>query len=86
MLTAEQSDLIRGALGLRYGTRKSYRNRFLAGADDVPKWEAMVSEGYAERGDKTEIGVWFFVLPKGARAVLKRGETLCREDFPDKRT
>lgn len=82
MLTPTQIELARNALGLNY-SQKSYRNRFLAAGDNKREWEAMEAGGYAESGKVTNIGTWFDLTLKGAKAVLRSGESLCREDFPN---
>lgn len=89
MLDDRQIALARHALGLPLraaGAGLSYRNRFLAGIEDIAPWRAMVRQGFAVEGKRTDLGsVWFFLTPQGAEAVLGPAEKLCPEDFPDAR-
>ena len=83
----EQRQMARNALGLQY-SEQSYRNRFLAGAGsrECKQWEALVDMGFAELLDVKSINKdfrYFILTPEGARHVLKRGEALCPEDFPN---
>lgn len=86
MITAKQTTLARHALGLNDARHKqSYRNWYVTNAPH-PEWEDLVTKGYAyreiEHGDSAQ---WIFykMTSRGARAVLKKGETLDKEDFPD---
>lgn len=75
--------LARNALGLPNEGRRSYRNRFLAApGDNQALWIEMVAAGHATPGAGTSVGHWFYLTEDGARAALKPGETLDREDFP----
>ncbi|WP_342152282.1 hypothetical protein [Methylorubrum sp. SB2] len=81
-MTPRQLELARHALGLPNRTRRSYRNRFLAGGES-PEWRAMVAAGQAERAEPDEHGrTWFWLTTAGALAALGKGERLCPEDFP----
>ena len=85
-MTPDQIELVRHALGLNY-RKKSFRNHFVAGKthSDYQAWMQLVGSGDAgvrhthhlSAGDSC-----FWATEKGARAVLKRGESLCPEDFP----
>lgn len=88
MMTPRQIDLARHALGLDGRTRRSYRNRFVAGPghEDYGEWLSMVSSGFAIRHSGRRLhfgGDDLFVLTKtGAEAALRPSETLDPEDFP----
>ena len=85
-MTPNQIELVRHALGLNY-RNKSFRNHFVAGKthSDYPAWIMLVESGDAgvkhthhlSAGDSC-----FWATEKGAKAVLKKGESLCAEDFP----
>jgi len=88
-MTPKQIELARHALGFQEGKKLkvSYRNRFVtdADSDDGKEWMQMVRAGHAARvtGIESLGGMDFFYLKRsGALSVLKKGETLCREDFP----
>ena len=84
-MTPEQRRLARHALGLSYGGRQSYRNRFCAvrGTPDDRDWRAMTNAGQAWRWPWGWSGGDFYALTRmGAEAALKRGERLDPEDFP----
>lgn len=85
-LTNNQRHLARHALGLVYGETHSYRNRFAAarGTADYDAWRAMVDMNAARRipwfyrwGDH------FYLTRAGADLVLRSGERLDPEDFPE---
>lgn len=86
-LTDKQIDLARHALGLDGRRMTSYRNYFVTGmgSPDYLAWTGMVSIGHAQQlpasvltgGDSL-----FRMTLAGAKAVLRRGESLCSEDFP----
>ena len=87
-MNAKQISLARHALGLTGKTKQSYRNRFVTNAEcpDHVAWVQMVNGGHAWRRKGTELtgGDDLFGLTlDGAKATLKRGETLCPEDFPN---
>lgn len=84
-MTPEQRRLARHALGLAYGGRQSYRNRFCAirGTPDDRDWRAMTDAGHALRYPWGWSGGDLFVLTRlGAESVLRHGERLDQEDFP----
>lgn len=87
-MTNSQKDLARHALGLPNTSRRSYRNRFVAGAGhgDFAEWITMVELGYANRRDGNTIPFGgddlFWLTQEGARLALNKGEKLCAEDFP----
>lgn len=88
MTTDTERDLARHALGLPNNRNRSYRNRFVTGegSTDHPHWLAMVARGDARRfpGSQLTGGDDLFILTTvGAKAALMKGETLCREDFPN---
>lgn len=80
-MTPTQRELARHALGLPNKMRKSYRNRFVAGAGhgDYGDWTQMAADGNAEMrvGDSL-----FWLTEQGARQALDQGEVLDEEDFP----
>lgn len=87
-MTPEKRNLARHALGLDTRSKQSYRNRFVTGRGtaDHPVWMQMVKDGLAWRRPGSELtggDDLFGMTLLGARAVLKRGETLCSEDFPN---
>lgn len=87
-MTPEQISLARHALGLNGCQRKSYRNHFATGPNDGidhAQWEAMVAAGYAvKQRHRLATGMDLFSLTtQGACAVLRPGEKLDPEDFPD---
>lgn len=86
VLTPEQRDLARHALGLPNKRRRSYRNRFVTfGGPNHDVWMAMVAMGAARRCAATELtggGDFFWLTPDGAAAALETREKLCPEDFP----
>lgn len=87
-MTKRQVDLARHALGLPNQTRRSYRNRFVAGLghSDYNDWYAMAQRGYAVRHDGAKLpfgGMDMFELTRiGAKTALVGRETLDPEDFP----
>lgn len=85
--STKQRDMARHALGLPNQYRKSYRNRYVAGclSKAFDEWTEMVNAGMAEAYpmEGSALGQIMFCLTRdGAKAVLKRGERLCPEDFP----
>lgn len=87
VLSPRQIELARHALGLPNGRRRSYRNHFCCGPGhtDFEEWQAMRDAGTARRFKPTALsdGNFMFLLTEaGARAALRRGETLDPEDFP----
>lgn len=83
------TELARHALGFDGVRKQSYRNRFVAGEahPDYAAWMRMVEIGDAARGNtKPHLsgnGYLFWLTHKGAQAVLRTGESLDPEDFPD---
>ena len=80
--------LARHALGLVDGRKVSYRNHFVCGPghQDFEEWERMVAIGDAAKFDRRKLfgGDYLFKLTfKGARSVLREGERLDPEDFPE---
>ena len=87
VMTPEQIELARHALGLPNPVRRSYRNHFFTGpgTTDHPAWEAMVAAGLAKKrnGGSLSGGDDVFWLTKAAAVkAVKRGERLSSEDFP----
>jgi len=85
-MTPRQVDLARHALGLPNRMRMSYRNFFFAGPgqsnfDDLIEMVAIdiaiISRRYEFMGE------CFRLTRAGAEAVLKPGERLCADDFPE---
>jgi hypothetical protein len=86
-LTPRQIELARHALGLTR-SKTSYRNHFCAhaGSDDHKHWDDMVEKGFANVKRNFSLsgnGDAFWLNIKGAKAVLRRGEKLSKEDFPN---
>lgn len=80
--------LARHALGLDGWRTASYHNRFICGegSPDFDEWNRMVVVGDAARTGPHKIfaGDYLFrVTLRMARAVLRPGETLDMEDFPE---
>lgn len=82
MMTQEQIELARHALGLPNKRKQSYRNRFYAseGNPNYIHWCDMVAVGLA-RGRNAGRTTVFWLTPAGAGAAVKKGETLDPEDF-----
>ncbi len=87
VLTPDEIELARHALGLSCRNKVSYRNHFVTDPEgaDGKVWEAMVARGdaYSRPGSELTGGdTLYWLSPAAARAVLRRGEKLCPEDFP----
>lgn len=90
MVANNPTALARHALGLDGVRSVSYRNRYICGPTHTAyaAWQRMVEIGDAERHDERHRfgGAYLFTLTiKGARAVLRAGERLDPEDFPEAR-
>jgi hypothetical protein len=91
-MTPRQKELARHALGLKEGTRRSYRNHFVAGPghEDYEEWRAMISAGLAVQARGTPISGGmdvFWLTRRGAEAALDPGEKLDPvDDFPEVET
>lgn len=86
-ISAEQIEMMRHALGLANGRKKSFRNHYCVGSpsEDHALWTDLVARNFARRraGNQLTGGDDLFWLTRsGAECVLKRGEKLCPEDFP----
>lgn len=80
-LNKQQINLVRHALGLD-NSKKSYRNRYIGRNGD---WDWFVENNLAgciAMDDNGEKPLYWAKLEL-ARMVLKEGETLDKEDFPD---
>jgi hypothetical protein len=75
--------LARHALGLPNGQYRSYRNRFHVwpGCRNHADWMEMVECGLADTDGLDS----FWLTRAGAEAALEGHETLCSEDFPEKK-
>ncbi len=86
-VTPEERKFIRSALGLDNPDARGtgYRNRYFAGADDVPIGDALVKKALAIRldGDGFDGLPLFKITTAGFRAVAKKGETMDREETVD---
>jgi hypothetical protein len=87
-LTKTQIDLARHAIGLSKQSEISWRNHFVCskGSPDHAEWNALVDKGFAKvrRGYPLRPSAdCFWLTSIGAKAVLKRGEKLSKEDFSD---
>lgn len=83
VISPEERDLARHALGLRGRRRVSYRNHFVCDTD--PTWEGLVARGLATVRRSVEAcgGMHTYRLTRaGAEAALAPGERLDPEDFP----
>lgn len=85
-MTPAQRELARHALGLPNAARRSFRNRYFAGAGGAAEeqWRQMVAAGEAE-GDQPghkASSTFFCLTRKGAELALDTRESLCPEDFP----
>lgn len=79
-----QRNLARAALGFNSGKRKSYRNRFFVtpGTDGHRHWQEMAAQGWAVEDLRAGGLIQFSLTLAGAKLALKKGESLCGEDFP----
>jgi len=83
-----QRELARHALGLSARHHRSYRNHFVCGPShsDFFDWAVMVVEGNATYRPPRAVpfggDAIFYLTRAGAEDVLKRGEKLDPEDFP----
>ncbi len=76
MLNPIETNLLRSALGLTHRSKITYRNRFLAGYEDIPRWRRLVARGLAREGAKQDTNVWFSVTREGFEAVKRQGDKL----------
>ena len=89
MMTPEQDRLARHALGFDEGVKVSYRNRYhiSQGGTGFEEWKDLETKGLAEKTlvpTKENRRYYMFSLTlKGAKMVLRDGESLDKEDFPD---
>src|SRR5690606_27160603 len=88
VMTPEQRNLARHALGLPNKRRMSYRNHFVTGpgCSDYDRWMGMVERGHAKRRDASPLSGGdpvFWLTGSGAKLALARGERLDPEDFPE---
>lgn len=84
-MTEEQIKMARHALGLDdLNPRRSYRNRYAAGvgSSQLRAWDDLCDRGLATRGWQQVSTITFHLTKAGATLVLRRGETLDKEDFP----
>ena len=83
-MNEKQKHMARGALGLRDGKKKSYRNRFFVNTtgDLYPEWVDLQEKGMAVGRPAYKGMYYFFLTLKGAQAALEPGESLDEEDFP----
>lgn len=90
-MSPHQVLLARHALGLEYGVKRSYRNRYYANPSDAKVYAAWI--GMVACGDADGVSVnqkhhmtHFWLTRKGAEKVLRKGESLDAEDFDDARS
>lgn len=87
-LTGKHIDILRHTLGLDAGQiKRSYRNRYIAGQKHPNRIDLMelVMTGFMIKRSGEELfgsSDLFQATYQGAIAVLRKGETLCPEDFP----
>jgi hypothetical protein len=67
-MTDRELQVMRHALGLHISD-VAYRNHYVAGADDIPLWDALVDRGLAERGHPTP-GWRVYSVTDAGRAAL----------------
>lgn len=89
-ITLKQAKLMRHALGLENGKKKSYRNHYVCcpDRDDHKDWMKLVSAGFATVRKSHLLSPGsdcFWVTTEGAKAVLLDKERLCTEDFPSEK-
>lgn len=82
VMTAQERDLARHALGLPNRRKRSYRNHFVCTTD--PLWERMVEAGLATVRRSAEPGGMhtYRLTRDGAEAALEPGDSLDPKDFP----
>jgi hypothetical protein len=72
--------VLRHALGLSGSNRTTYRNRYLAGGQDIVTWRSLVKRGLAREGEAEAGAVWFMATRAGFLAVAKKAERLGRDE------
>lgn len=89
-MNKKQIELARHALGFDERVKRSYRNRFYVNGGDseyYKEWGDLHKKGLAEKSlvpTKDNRRYYLFSLTtKGAKMVLRDGESLDPEDFPD---
>lgn len=84
-LSRSERHVLRHALGLT-GGKVVYRNRYLAGPDDIPTWRSLCARGLAVEGQSSEAGAfWFYATAAGFAAVRLKGERTDGETYiPEK--
>lgn len=88
-MNTKQIELARHALGFDEGVKVSYRNRYhiSQGSDAFEDWKDLESRGLAVKTlvpSRDNRRYYMFALTiKGAKMVLRHGESLDKEDFPD---
>jgi hypothetical protein len=88
-MTPKQTEMAWHALGLDGRRKVSYRNRYVTGpgSGNHEPWLAMVSAGLAGMRDGKTLPYggddMFWLTRAGADAVLRPGEALDPEDFPE---
>ncbi len=82
VMSPEERDLARHALGLSKRKRRSWRNHFVCATD--PHWERLVEAGLATVRRSAEPGGMhtYRLTRDGAEAALEPGDSLDPEDFP----
>lgn len=88
-LTEKHITILRHTLGMDASqSKRSYRNRYVAGKKHHCRIELMelVMNGFMTKHDGGELfgdSDLFQATYPGALAALRKGETLCPEDFPE---
>lgn len=90
MMTPQQIELARHALGLPNKRKMTFRNHYVTAkdGDDYLTWCQMVEAGDARGRNGSALSGGdpvFWLTEQGARAALKHGEHLDPEDFPLRR-
>ena len=87
LMTVEQRELARHALGLPNRNKTSYRNRYVCN-ESHPVWSELVRLGLATMRPAHTVPfggcALFYLTEDGAKLALDKGEKLCREFFPRK--
>lgn len=79
----EQRRMMRHAIGLTRGRKRTSRNRYCSPLNGpvFEAWEDIAKHGFAEGPFPNGRTVMFYVTREGADAVREKGETLDPEDF-----
>lgn len=81
----KEEQILRHALGLSDYVHSSFRNHYSAvsGHTNYTLLLKLTEEGYMLHHNNHQVGSYFTATFKGAMSVLRSGESLCIEDFPE---